>query len=194
MQALTWSLPLVLGRSLIVVLMAVIHLLAGLAPLLPVKNLSAWEWPILSTLLVSAVLTAWVGLGLTRQGNWEGPSQLSLARSRRHPARAQGARRKFRSALGAQFWLEWRRQGWTQPGAVGVTAVLVLGIVFIARKRFAEAGEGDKLRKIVASLLLILFTWKNLIGGISAGLTGRRWVVLLFVHQTYGLASRWPGS
>jgi len=41
MQALTWSLPLVQGRSLIVVLMAVIHLLAGLAPLLPVKNLSA---------------------------------------------------------------------------------------------------------------------------------------------------------
>jgi len=82
MQALTWSLPLVQGRSLIVVLMAVIHLLAGLAPLLPVKNLSAWEWPILSTLLVSAVLTAWVGLGLTRQGNWEGPSQLSLAWNR----------------------------------------------------------------------------------------------------------------
>jgi hypothetical protein len=184
--------------------------------------------------------------------------------------------------LGAQFWLEWRRQGWALPGAVGVTACLLMAIVFIAEKPLAEAGEGDNLRNLVGSLLLalplvfssttgtnmarfdslqtfnalpiyigvrpmtnggfiiaklamalvssilawlvmlaiagfwllfldasalismrpmpllqglvalviggvpallllILFTWKNLIGGISAGLTGRRWVVLLLV-------------
>lgn len=281
MQALAWSLLLIPGRSLIVVVMAVIHLAAGLTPLLPMEYLFGWQWPMLAILLGSAVLTAWMGLGLMRQGRWEGPAQISRFWSRWRPARARGARQKFGSALGAQFWFEWRRQGWLLPGNVGATAFIVLGVIMIAQKQLTEAGEGDEFRKIAVSLmlifpivfsgamgtnlarfdslpsdnalpiyiavrpmtnggfvvaklamalassvlawlvmlvtagfwlavldpgaliskgpkasfygfvalvvggvpallLLILFTWKNLMGGIAAGLTGRRWVSLLF--------------
>ena len=281
MQALAWSIPMISGRSLIVVMMAVIHLLAGLWPLMPVNILSGWQWPMLATLLVSAVLTAWVGLRLVRQGQWEGPSAMALIWSRWHPARAGARRKKFGSAFRAQFWLEWRRQGWLLPGLAGAMAFLMLPVIFVIQKDLAEAGEGDNFKKIAAGLmltfpivfassmgtnmarfdslqtanalpiyiavrpmtnggfviaklamalassiltwlimlatagfwlavlnpealipqgplaslhgfmvlvigcvpallLLILFTWKNLIGGISAGLTGRRWVMLLF--------------
>jgi hypothetical protein len=281
MQALAWSIPLIAGRSLMVVMMAVIHLLAGLWPLMPVNILSGWQWPMLAVSLVSAVLAAWAGLRLVRQGRWEGPSAISLFWRHWHPARAGARRKKFGSAFRAQFWLEWRRQGWLLPGLAGAMAFLMLPVIFVIQKDMAEAGEGDKFRTITvglmlifpivfassmganmarfdslqsanalpiyiavrpmtnggfviaklamalassvltwlimlatagfwlailnpgaliphgpmaslygfvavvigclpALLLLILFTWKSLIGGIGAGLTGRRWVIVLF--------------
>jgi len=282
MQALAWTIPLVPVKSLLVIMMVVIHLLAGLTPLMPLDILAGWQWPILATLLASAVLTAWVGLRLVRQGRREGPSQISLIWSRWQPAWTAGGRKKFGSAFGAQFWLEWRRQGWLLPGIVGATAFIVFAVIFSAQNKLGEPGESDDSRMILACvmlifpimvsgamgtnmarfdswqpanalpiyiavrpmtnggfviaklavalassvltwlvmlatagfwlavldpgalnpkgpmasiqgfmvlvigcvpalLLLILFTWKNLIGGIGAGLTGRRWVILLFM-------------
>jgi hypothetical protein len=54
MQALAWGIPILKGRVLIDLVVAVIHLLVGLTPLMPVSALSRWQWPILVGLLVSA--------------------------------------------------------------------------------------------------------------------------------------------
>ena len=54
MQALAWGIPLLKGRVFIDLMVAVIHLLVGLTPLMPVSALSRWQWPILVGLLVSA--------------------------------------------------------------------------------------------------------------------------------------------
>lgn len=279
MQALAWSLPLLKGRVLIDLLIAVIHLLVGLSPLMPVSALSKWQWPILVALLGSAIPAAWLGLKLIRQGRWEGPSRISMFWSERRPARARGPRRKFHSAFGAQFWLEWQRHGWLLPVISGGFALLVFpffllplktsdpvnaatlgsvlcmpllvplllsGVLAVALAKFepldstgglpiylairpmtnggfvmakmamalatsalawlvtlvpacfwlAVLGKGVLLSKtgvagthgtaalaigcIPLLLLLVIWTWKNLVAGMGAGLTGRPWVINLF--------------
>ena len=283
MQALAWAMPLMPGRSLIMLIVALIHLLVGCLPLMPVSRLSGWQWPMLAGLLMSAVMTAWIGLGLMRQGNWDGPSRIARFWSRRHPARTRKAGRKFGSAFEAQFWLEWRRQGWLLPGMVAGILSAIIPIFFVVQKQVGEPVEGTSLIKIIFGLslslpillsgimgsqiarfdqlqpanelpvyiavrpmtngglviaklamalassiltwlvilasagfwiivleshalisllstispfgivacviggvppllLLILYTWKNLLSGIGAGLTGRRWVIILFTY------------
>jgi hypothetical protein len=279
MQALAWSLPLVRFRSLVMVAAALVHLSIGVMPQLPFDISPKWQWGILATLLLTAVPVAWIGLALMRQGTWDGPSRISLVCRRLFLARARGRREKFRSALGAQFWLEWRRQGWLLPGLSGGMALLgfpflffvgfkwvgvdapppeaILALMFIgplllsgvlgaAMAKFnqldsghelpgyiavrpmtngglvlaklamalatsaltlllnvagavlclAIAGKGTLLSKaglvtplgpvsyltgcVPVILLLVIMTWKNLLAGIGAGLTGRGWVIHLF--------------
>jgi hypothetical protein len=134
MQALAWGLPMLKGRVLIDLLIAVIHLLVGLSPLLPVSALSQWQWPILVALLGSAIPAAWLGLKLMRQGRWEGPSRIFMFWSQRRSARARGPRKKFHSAFGAQLWLEWQRHGWLLPIISGVFALLVFPCFFLSLK------------------------------------------------------------
>jgi hypothetical protein len=266
MQALAWGLSWLKGRVSIDIIMAVIHLLVGCLPMMPVRGLSRWQWPILIALLVSGVPAAGVGLTLMRQGRWEGPSRISILWSRRRWARARGRRKKFRSAFGAQFWLEWRRQGWLLPCLAGGTALLICSIAFFAHEAMvapgvvlimpllfsgvlapalakfdqlqstaelpvyiavrpmanggfvaakllmalatsalawvvtvaaiglwlALMGTGTLLSKAASAtpcgpwafaigcvpvlLLLVIWTWKNLVSGIAAGLTGRAWI------------------
>ena len=289
MQSIAWSLPLFPGRQLIIVIAAVIHLMLGMWSEWPANILSRWQWPILSALLVSAVLTAWIGLILMRRGRWEGPTWMAQVWSRLYSARAAGRRKKFRSSFGAQFWLEWRRNGWLLPSLSCAGTFLIIPLIYAAQKQLGELGSGAEFRVVAASLiligpvmlsgtlgltiarfdqfradgelpvyiairpmtngglviaklamalassvltwmltltigcfwlvvlgsgtliprlptasphgllaivigcvpvllLLILVTWKNLIGGISAGLTGRRWVTGLFVFWKMAFA------
>ncbi len=292
MQALAWGLSLLKGRMLVVVIVAVIHFLAWHLPQMPTSALSAWQWPILATLLVSAVPAAWIGLKLMRQGRWEGPSRISMLWSRLRFARARGRRKEFASAFGAQFWLEWRRQGLLLPGISGGMAFLLfpfilkcfqwagadtappgvtLGVlilplvssgllapalarfdrlrptaelpVYIAVRPMTNGGfVMAKLAMALATsaltwlvtlasacfwlaliekatlfskaglvtpygtlafmtgcvplwLLLVIWTWKNLVTGIGAGLTGRGWIVAAFslwtLYVVYVGSSRW---
>ena len=156
MQALAWAMPLMPGRSLIMLIVALIHLLVGCLPLMPVSRLSGWQWPMLAVLLISAVMTAWIGLGLMRQGNWDSPSRIARFWSRGHPAMTRKARGKFGSPFAAQFWLEWRRQGLLLPGiAVGMLFAMV-PIIFVVQKQVGEPVQGANLIKIIFSLSLIL--------------------------------------
>ena len=153
MQALAWSLPLVRFRSLVMVAAALLHLSVGVLPQLPFDISPGWQWGILATLLVTAVPVAWLGLKLMRQGTWEGPSRISLLWSRLFLARARGRRGTFRSALGAQFWLEWRRQGWLLPGLSGGMALL--GFPFLFFVGFKWVGVGAPPPEAILALMFI---------------------------------------
>jgi hypothetical protein len=138
LQALAWSLPLPKGRMLAMVMMGMLHFFVWRMPQMRANALSGWQWPILSALLVSAVPVAWIGLKLMRQGSWEGPSRISTLWSGLRFARARGRQKKFGSAFGAQFWLEWRRQGWLLPGISGGMAFFIIALfeaaTFMIRK------------------------------------------------------------
>jgi hypothetical protein len=128
LQSLAWSLPLPKGRMLAMVMMGMLHFFVWRMPQMQANALTGWQWPILSALLVSAMPSAWIGLKLMRQGSWEGPSRISLLWSGLSLARARSSRKKFHSAFAAQFWLEWRRQGWLLPGISGGMALLIVGL------------------------------------------------------------------
>ncbi len=273
MQALAWGLSLLKGRVLALLIVAVIHLLVAILPLplMPGSALSGWRRPILAALLVSAVPAAWFGLKLMRQGRWEGPSRISMRWSSLRFARAQGRRKTFGSAFGAQFWLEWRRQGLLLPCLSGGVALLFCPIAIFAHEAMvassvmlimpllfsllsapalakfdqlqsrvelpiyiavrpmtnggfvaaklvmalatsaltwlvtvaaiclwlALVGKGTLFSKaglvtpygpvafmtgcVPVLLLLVIWTWKNLVAGIGAGLTGRTWIAGTFI-------------
>jgi hypothetical protein len=128
LQVLAWSLPLPKARMLLMVLMGMLHYFVWRMPQMCANTLFGWQWPILSVLLVSAVPAAGIGLKRMRQGSWEGPSRISTFWSGLRLARARGRQKKFRSAFAAQFWLEWRRQGWLLPGSSAAMALLIVGL------------------------------------------------------------------
>jgi hypothetical protein len=128
LQALAWSLPLPKARMLAMVIMGMFHFFVWRMPQMQANSLSGWQWPILSALLVSAMPSAWIGLKLMRQGSWEGPTRISTLWSGLRFARARRSRKRFGSAFAAQFWLEWRRQGWLLPGISGGMALLIVGL------------------------------------------------------------------
>jgi len=155
MQVLAWGLPLVKGRMLVVGVLALIHFLVWRLPQMPRTALSGWQWPILAASLASAVPAAWLGLKLMRQGRWEGPLRISRLWSRLRFARARGRRRRFGSAFGAQFWLEWRRQGWLLPGISGGMALLMVPCILIGFK-LVGVGTGPSETNLRAELILPL--------------------------------------
>ena len=153
MQALAWGLPLVRFRSLVMVAVALVHLSVGVMPQLPISLSPAWHWRILAALLVSAVPVAWIGLKLMRQGRWEGSSRISMFWSRLRLARTRGRRGKFSSAFGAQYWLEWRRQGLVLPGISGAMALVVFPLMFFVG--FKWVGVGVPPPEAILALMLI---------------------------------------
>jgi len=140
LQALEWSLPLLKVRSVVLLMVVVIHFLMLLLPGLvmtfaPVwTSQSGWLWGVLYALLMSALPVAWMGLKLMRQGRWEGPSRISMLWSCLPTVRARGTRKRFGSAFRAQFWLEWRRQGLVLPGVWGGIALLVFPVLLTGFK------------------------------------------------------------
>jgi hypothetical protein len=154
MQALAWSLPSLKGRVCIDLMMAATHFFVGAMPMMPVTALSRWRWPMLIALLGAVVPAAWVGLTLVRQGRWEGPSPIARFWSHRRSARAQSSRKKFHSAFGAQFWLEWRRQGWRLPGISGGLALLIVPITLIASTKLG--GVKPPPPEVILSILVLL--------------------------------------
>lgn len=157
MQALAWSLPLLKGRVLVLLVVGLIHLLVAIPPQMPVRISSGCQWRILAALLVSAVPAAWIGLKGMREGRWEGPSRISVLWGRLGSARAQGARKSFGSAFGAQFWLEWRRQGLLLPGISGGMALLMVpGILTGLKWLGAGAGPQDEIQRMMLILPLLV--------------------------------------
>ena len=153
MQALAWGLPLVRFRSLVMVAAALIHLTVGVMPQLPFDISPGWQWGILAALLGSAVPFAWAGLKLMRQGRWEGPSRISTLWRWLRLTRARGRRGKFRSAFGAQFWLEWQSQGWLLPSFSGAMACLVFPFMFFVG--FKWVGVDAPPPEAILALMLI---------------------------------------
>jgi hypothetical protein len=173
LQALAWSLPLPKGRMLFMVLMGMLHFFVWRMPQMRAGALSGWQWPILSALLVSAVPVAWIGLKLMRQGSWEGPSWISRYWSRPGFARARSSRKKFDSAFAAQFWLEWRRQGWLLPGISGAMAFLIgavfEAVTFFIHKILGTAWQGGDpemvglLYRFILPLMVLPLVLSNLL-------------------------------
>jgi hypothetical protein len=144
MQTLGWSLPYFLGRSLVLLMAAVIHLLVALAPLASSPLLLTLRIPILTAMLGLAAVTAVGGLKWIRCGRWEGPSRLFTFLGKIFPVLARGTSKKFNTAFRAQFWLEWQRQGRLLPAMCGTIVVIVLPLIcFILKSAIAPGGENN---------------------------------------------------
>jgi hypothetical protein len=157
LQALAWSLPLPKVRMLVITTMGLVHFLVWRMG--QMRTGGEWHWSILAGLLVSAMLVAWIGLKLMRQGAWESPSRISVIWSRLRFARAWERRKKFGSAFRAQFWLEWRRQGLLLPGVSGGVAILIIAVfwitTFMLRRISGGAGQdGDPATALLSMFLL----------------------------------------
>ena len=151
-QALAWSFPFPKGRLFVLTVMAIIHVLVWHMAQTRADAGSGWHWPILVALILSAISLAWFGLKLMRRGKWESPSRISLFWTRRTDTAAQDHRQQFHSALAAQFWLEWRRQGLLLPAVSGGVACLFIAVAFLFRKMSGTAGQsGDP--EMAASLI-----------------------------------------
>jgi hypothetical protein len=160
LQALAWSLPLPKTRMLLMVLMGMFHFFVWRMPQMQANALSGWQWSILSALLVSAVPSAWIGLKLMRQGSWESPTRISTLWSGLRFARARSSRKKFDSAFAAQFWLEWRRQGWLLPGISGGMAFFIIGLfeaaTFMLHKILGATWQGGDPETVGLLYMFIL--------------------------------------
>jgi hypothetical protein len=163
MQALAWSLPSLKGRVCIDLMMAATHFLLGALPMMPVNALTRWRWPILIALLATVVPAAWVGLKMVRQGRWDGPSSVARFWSHLRSPLAWRPRRRFHSSFGAQFWLEWRRQGWRLPGISGALALLVVPITLIATTKLG-AVKPPPPGVILSILVLMPLLFSGVIG------------------------------
>jgi len=163
MQALAWSLPSLKGRVVIDLMMAATHFLLGALPMMPVNALTKWRWPILIALLATVVPAAWVGLKLVRQGRWDGPSSIATFWSHVRSPLAWSPRRRFHSAFGAQFCLEWRGQGWRLPGISGGLALLVVPIALLATTKLGALNP-PPLEVILSILVLMPLLFSGVIG------------------------------
>ena len=163
MQALAWGLPLVRFRSFVMVAVALVHLTVGALPQLTfVFNISpGWQWGIAATLLVSALPSAWLGLKLMREGRWDGPSWISILWNRWLRTRAHGRRARFRSAFGAQFWLEWQRQGWLFPGLSGAMSLVVFPSALLILVKWSDVGAPPP-----EAILAVLLSGPLLLSGV----------------------------
>jgi len=149
-QALAWSLPRMGGRGFALLIISVLHLLIGLAPLSPVPVAAGWHWLILAGLLGTAVLVAFIGLKWTRRGAWEGPSWFSLARMALRPGRTRLKVRAFASPFFAQFWLEWRVNGLVLPGVVAGIGAAIIPVICLV----GEPGETGDLGIVIVNLMV----------------------------------------
>ncbi len=142
LQALGWSLPPMPGRSLVILLAGIAHLLPGLMPQMFPDLPLGWRWLVLVLLFFTAWTIAGFGLSLMRRGVWDDPARFASLWNLLHPGRAHTRRKKFRSAFHAQLWLEWHRQGVLLPGMSGCLALFVFPMIFLIQKHLGEAGSG----------------------------------------------------
>ncbi len=152
MQVIAWSLPFLRGRVLVVVMAGVIHFVVWCLPRMKTSLSSGRQWSILGGLLASAGLAAWIGLKLVRRGTWEGPSRISTLWNRLRLTPARSPRTQFGSAFAAQFWLEWRRQGWLLPCISGGMIFLILPLVL---KCFQWVGAEAAPPEVILGVLIL---------------------------------------
>jgi len=153
MQALGWSLPYFLGRSLILLALGVAHLFVGAIPLSQFGFLVEWRAAIVVFMLLSALATAVIGLRWMRCGHWEGPSRLGSFWAKFAPVSVRG---KFGSAFQAQFWLEWQRQGRVLPLMSAAIFVTVLPVVCLIMEQSLDPGDQTNLVPVAASFLVLM--------------------------------------
>ena len=152
MQALSWSLPLLQARALVMLFVSVIHLLVAVMPLAATPIAAGWRWSIIAALLVSAVLTALTGLRWMRRGTWEGPSRFSVLCKALRPARNLLKAARFSSAFHAQFWLEWRTFGSMLPAIVGGIGLVIVPLIYLLQKN----EQSEDFEMIVVTLMLVI--------------------------------------
>ena len=123
-QAVVWSSAnLAWGAQLaLVMLTAGGHLALALLPLMPWTLPANGRIALIVVLLAAAFTLARAGAGGVRQGAW----QSWQSRGRHNSARLRSSGRPFASAFGAQFWLEWRRQGFKLTLFTGIGAAFFL--------------------------------------------------------------------
>ncbi len=73
---------------------------------------------------IASVAGAWRSVETQRRGGGRGRGWLMTLFARLGDAMPR-RRKGFKSAAGAQFWLEWRRAGWLLPACVGATILLI---------------------------------------------------------------------
>jgi len=152
MQALSWSLPLHQARALVMLFVSVIHLLVAVMPLASTPMAAGWRWSIMAVMLLSAVLTALIGLKWMRRGTWEGPSRFSLLCKTLRPAQNFLKVTRFGSAFHAQFWLEWRTFGSMLPAIVGGIGLVILPLIYLLQKN----EQSEDFEMIALTLMLAI--------------------------------------
>jgi hypothetical protein len=152
MQALAWSLPLPKVRSVVMLMMVVLHLLV-------------WRMPQMRTMPFVRVAMANSGrLAGVRHAVRVDRAETDATREagKAHPGfprfgaacawRGHGAAQKFGSAFGAQFWLEWRgRDG--APRRLGRIALLVFPVLLTG---LSNGWEWTLLRRRRSKHMVIL--------------------------------------
>ena len=166
-QALAWGFPFPKGRLFLLTVIAFIHFLVWRMAQAHAGAWSSLRWPILCALVASAVAVACLGLKLMRQGKWESP----LFGMRQTCVAAQGRRPQFRSALAAQFWLEWRRQGLLLPAISGGVACLFIAVAFWFRKisgTAAPSGDPEMVASLITFFILPILALPLIISALLA--------------------------
>lgn len=156
LQALGWSLPPMPGRSLVILLAGIGHLLPGLMPQMFPDLHTGWRWLVLGLLVFTAWTIAGFGLSLMRRGAWDDPARFASLWNRLRPARSPTRRKKFRSAFHAQLWLEWNRQGILLPAISGGIALVVFPMIFLIQKQLGEADSGGAPEPILLPIVALV--------------------------------------
>jgi hypothetical protein len=121
-------------QATLVLLAAGINVFVGLIPALPVSIHVGWRLIMLAALLAGSFSLGWVGVRRVRQGAWENGRGLAVPVG--HSAATKPKR--FRSAFRAQFWLEWRRQGWSLPFFTAIGQVFAVLAQFVIESAFRK--------------------------------------------------------
>jgi hypothetical protein len=153
-------------RSPAVIGTGIVHLLLGFMPAMSTNIPLPGQWGILVAVLLSAVPFAWIGLGLMRQGRWEGSIGLAALWGRLAVPSASMRRDRFGSAFRAQFWLEWRTQGLLLPCISGGIQLVMWLLFFVAFKW----GGVSNLPPLPAILAVMLSIPLVLSGAVSSAL------------------------
>ncbi len=167
-QALVWTLPAFPKLRACLITLLMFGLVGGASfgfeisyhPALGQSAVEGEAIAIFAGLTLAAIVAAWLGVGYERRGGWASQRRWEIASCL--PLLWQRSSGEFTSALQAQYWIEWRRNG-RLPLVFGLAAVVVVFAV-----PAASAFGGDKwsaLPNLLAPLMfLALPVWIAITG------------------------------
>jgi hypothetical protein len=116
-------------------------------------------------MVVAAYLLGVVGVARSRRG--EPPLSLGIVDALQRMLQVDvGPVKPFRSPLDAQFWFEWRKNGWVMPAGAAFGLLLALLIWTAFNRNLSDLWEG--MFALGACLTILGF-----VGGLIAGHSGR---------------------